>query len=91
MESSRLFATRRLALIRSSGTRFSILSFTTKGERGTGIGLWISKQLVKKRGGLIAIASSTEAGDSGTSVTIFLPFAIPATLPSKTDEAKAAL
>ena len=58
--------------------------FTTKGERGTGIGLWFSKQLVEKRGGQIAIASSTDAGDSGTIVTIFLPFASPAT---KTEQA----
>jgi PAS domain S-box-containing protein len=51
--------------------------FTTKGDRGTGIGLWVVKELVEKRGGRIAIASSTGKGNSGTSVTIFLPFAIP--------------
>jgi PAS domain S-box-containing protein len=62
--------------------------FTTKGERGTGIGLWVTKQLVEKRGGLIAIASSIDAGNSGTTVTIFLPFASPATFPSRTGEAK---
>jgi PAS domain S-box-containing protein len=51
--------------------------FTTKGDRGTGIGLWVVKELVEKRGGQIGIASNTEKGHSGTSVTIFLPFAIP--------------
>jgi PAS domain S-box-containing protein len=51
--------------------------FTTKGDRGTGIGLWVVKELVEKRGGRISIASSSEKGNSGTSVTIFLPFAIP--------------
>jgi PAS domain S-box-containing protein len=51
--------------------------FTTKGDRGTGIGLWVVKELVEKRGGRVAITSSTEKGNSGTSVAIFLPFAIP--------------
>jgi hypothetical protein len=32
---------------------------------------------VERRGGQISIASSTEKGKSGTSVTIFLPFAMP--------------
>lgn len=48
--------------------------FTTKGELGTGIGLWVAKQLVERRGGQISIASNTEKGKSGTSVTIFFPF-----------------
>jgi PAS domain S-box-containing protein len=51
--------------------------FTTKGELGTGIGLWVAKQLVEKRGGQISIASSTEAGNSGSTVTIFIPLAMP--------------
>lgn len=55
--------------------------FSTKGNLGTGIGLWLAKQLVEKRGGKITLASSTEAGDSGTSVTIVLPFALPSPYP----------
>lgn len=51
--------------------------FTTKGETGTGIGLWVAKQLVEKRGGRISVASSMERGSSGTTITIFIPFAIP--------------
>jgi PAS domain S-box-containing protein len=51
--------------------------FSTKGDLGTGIGLWVAKQLVEKRGGQIAIASHTEPGKSGTSVTISLPFVTP--------------
>ena len=50
--------------------------FTTKGDLGTGIGLWVAKQLVDARGGQISIASSTEQGKSGTTVTIFIPFAL---------------
>jgi PAS domain S-box-containing protein len=51
--------------------------FSTKGDRGTGIGLWVVKELVEKRGGQIVISSNTKKGNSGTTVTIFLPFAIP--------------
>jgi len=51
--------------------------FTTKGDLGTGIGLWVAKQLVDTRGGQISIASSTEQGKSGTTVTIFIPFVLP--------------
>jgi PAS domain S-box-containing protein len=51
--------------------------FTTKGDLGTGIGLWVTKQLVEARGGEISIASSTENGNSGTTVAIFIPFLAP--------------
>jgi PAS domain S-box-containing protein len=51
--------------------------FTTKGDLGTGIGLWVAKQLVEARGGEISIASSTENGNSGTTVAIFIPFLAP--------------
>jgi signal transduction histidine kinase len=51
--------------------------FTTKGNLGTGIGLWIARQLVERRGGQISVSSSTESGNSGTSFTVFLPFALP--------------
>uniref|UniRef100_A0A372IQ11 histidine kinase n=2 Tax=Paracidobacterium acidisoli TaxID=2303751 RepID=A0A372IQ11_9BACT len=51
--------------------------FTTKGNLGTGIGLWVAKQLIEKRGGRISVTSSTEKGRSGTMTAIFLPFASP--------------
>jgi two-component system CheB/CheR fusion protein len=47
--------------------------FTTKGNLGTGIGLWVAKQLVEKRGGLISLISST-ASPQGTAAKIYLPF-----------------
>jgi PAS domain S-box-containing protein len=54
--------------------------FTTKGSLGTGIGMWVVKQLIERRGGQIAIASGTDQKDSGTTVTVFIPFAHPAPL-----------
>jgi PAS domain S-box-containing protein len=51
--------------------------FTTKGDLGTGIGLWVTKQMVEGRGGNISVASSIENGNSGTAVTVFIPFAAP--------------
>jgi PAS domain S-box-containing protein len=51
--------------------------FTTKGDVGTGIGLWVTKQLIEARGGEISITSSTQNGVSGTTVTIFIPLAVP--------------
>jgi len=47
--------------------------FTTKGEQGTGLGLWVSQGIVEKHGGNISIKSSTDADDHGTAVTVFLP------------------
>jgi len=51
--------------------------FTTKGNLGTGIGLWVTRQLLERRGGQISVSSSTAPGNSGTSVTIYIPFVDP--------------
>ncbi|WP_213806018.1 PAS domain-containing sensor histidine kinase [Granulicella sp. dw_53] len=47
--------------------------FTTKGNLGTGIGLWVAKQLVGKRGGQIEVIGGTDAEDPGATVVIDLP------------------
>ena len=47
--------------------------FTTKGNLGTGVGLWIAKQLVDKHGGRLEISSSTVSGSSGTVTRLLLP------------------
>lgn len=47
--------------------------FTTKGKLGTGIGLWVVKQLIEKRGGQITLTSNRDQTAKGTTVTVFLP------------------
>jgi len=47
--------------------------FTTKGERGTGIGLWLSKKIIERLEGTIEVSSSIRQGQSGTTFTIVLP------------------
>lgn len=51
---------------------------TTKGEKGLGIGLWISRNIVEKLGGSIHVHSSTAEIGHGTTFTICLPAAQPA-------------
>jgi two-component system CheB/CheR fusion protein len=47
--------------------------FTTKAEKGTGLGLWVSQGIVEKHGGFIRVRSSTKDGRSGTVFSVFLP------------------
>ena len=47
--------------------------FTTKTDTGTGLGLWVVKQLAEKYHGHITIRSSQTPSRHGTAVSIFLP------------------
>ncbi len=47
--------------------------FSTKGIGGTGLGLWITKDLVKKNNGTIQIRSSNKATRHGTVVIMLFP------------------
>ena len=49
--------------------------FTTKPEAGTGLGLWVVKQLTEKYQGRITIRSSQAGSRHGTAVSVFLPTA----------------
>jgi K+-sensing histidine kinase KdpD len=46
--------------------RLGELLFTTKGEAGTGLGLWVSYRIIAKYGGSIQVYSSTRSERNGT-------------------------
>ena len=46
---------------------------SNKEEKGTGLGLWVSRSILEKHGGTIRISSSSEPENHGTTVSIFLP------------------
>ncbi len=48
--------------------------YTTKGEKGTGLGLWVSRGIVEKHEGTIHVISSVREGRSGSAFSVFLPF-----------------
>lgn len=47
--------------------------FTTKGTVGTGLGLWVTRQIVDKHGGTIKVRSRSNNRASGTVFSIVLP------------------
>lgn len=49
--------------------------FTTKGIGGTGLGLWITQELVGKNRGFIKVRSSTTPGETGTVFVLTFPHA----------------
>lgn len=53
--------------------RLGELFFTTKGQRGTGIGLWLSHGILQRYGGQFQLWSRTSERRHGTVFSIFLP------------------
>ena len=47
--------------------------FTTKGENGTGLGLWVSNGIMQKHGGYIRISNSPDGDLRGACVSLYLP------------------
>ncbi len=47
--------------------------FTTKGENGTGLGLWITHGIVSKHGGYIEVNTETSTPNHGTTFKILFP------------------
>jgi C4-dicarboxylate-specific signal transduction histidine kinase len=48
--------------------------FTTKGESGTGLGLWITSDILRKYDGTLRLRSSTQSEYSGACFSVFFPF-----------------
>jgi signal transduction histidine kinase len=46
---------------------------SSKGETGTGLGLWVSSEIIRKHGGTIRCKSSSSPPATGTVFSIFLP------------------
>src|SRR5260370_37516181 len=55
--------------------------FTANKEGGTGLGLWLAKEIVEKHGGAIRVRSSTGSQRHGTVFMIWLPPSAPAAAP----------
>ena len=49
--------------------------FTTKEATGSGLGLWVSKQIIEKHGGSVRVRSSPKGARRGTVFLILLPAA----------------
>jgi PAS domain S-box-containing protein len=47
--------------------------YTTKGEEGNGMGLWVTRGIIEKYGGTIRFRSSVNPERSGTTFSVFLP------------------
>jgi signal transduction histidine kinase len=47
--------------------------FTTKGAVGTGLGLWVARQIVEKHGGKIQVKSSVRGPHHGSTFSVLLP------------------
>ncbi len=48
--------------------------YTTKGSAGTGLGLWISSEIVDRHHGQLLVRSRMTPGSSGTVFELFLPY-----------------
>jgi len=48
--------------------------YTTKGVSGTGLGLWVSQEIMQRHHGRLGVRSSQVQGRSGTVFQLFLPF-----------------
>ncbi len=59
--------------------------FTTKQDVGTGLGLWVSREMVHKHGGKIRLRSSTHPHRKGTVFSVFLPAEISITMNGPSD------
>jgi signal transduction histidine kinase len=59
--------------------------YSTKSETGTGLGLWVSKEIVEKHGGSIRVRSCQTGPRRSTVFSVFLPDSSGAPLPTRED------
>jgi signal transduction histidine kinase len=59
----------------SEETRHSVFEpfFTTKPATGTGLGLWVSEEIIRNHHGSVRVRSSERVGRSGTIFSLFFP------------------
>lgn len=55
-------------------SRIYVPFFTTKGQKGNGIGLWISRGIIERHQGVLKVRSRQSESGSGTVFALFLPF-----------------
>jgi PAS domain S-box-containing protein len=51
--------------------------FSTKEDKGTGLGLWVSMGIIDRAGGSMRVWSTQRPGRSGTCFSVFLPASLP--------------
>lgn len=61
-------------IARQSLRRIGDAFFTTKGQEGTGLGMWVTRGILRKYGGRMNLFSSTSETRHGTVVSIFIPY-----------------
>jgi signal transduction histidine kinase len=63
----------------SAATQKSVFEafFTTKGMTGTGLGMWVSEEIIRTHRGAIRLRSRDTEGGSGTVFSVFLPDFLP--------------
>jgi signal transduction histidine kinase len=47
--------------------------FTTKGDKGTGLGLWVSREILRKHLAVLRVRSERSGEGNGTTFSIWLP------------------
>lgn len=60
--------------------------YTTKGQRGTGLGLWVTRSIIQRYGGEIQLRSSIAPNRHGTVFSIFLPTNMRPTMVERTPD-----